>query len=304
MDGCWTGARRRLTAAVAAAAGFLVTPVAAFAAAPPVITDGPRITGSPQVGAELIAVATWTGDPAPVASWSWLRCPRPNGGGCQPIAGATGQRYVAQASDTGAFLRVRLRLSNSAGTADGRSQPTPPIAAAPVATPEPTASPSPSPSPTPTPTPTPTPEPVVFDSTAPASAPAGSLAPPAPAPAPAVRPLRPLRPFPVVRIKGELTETGARVSLLSVRAPTGARISVRCRGTDCPIRRYVPPPRTRRLRPFERELRAGTRLEIRVTRAGFIGKYAAIVIRRGAAPWRSDRCLQPGRSRPVECPRG
>jgi hypothetical protein len=56
------------------------------------------------------------------------------------------------------------------------------------------------------------------------------------------------------------------------------------------------------LRPFERVLRAGTRLEIRITRAPFIGKYTLVVVRRGQPPLRRDRCLMPGSSRPVRCP--
>jgi len=67
------------------------------------------------------------------------------------------------------------------------------------------------------------------------------------------------------------------------------------------MRRFVPRAGVRRLRPFERELRAGTRLEISVTKPGYIGKFTVIVIRRNAAPWRSDRCLEPGAKRAVRC---
>ena len=111
-----------------------------------------------------------------------------------------------------------------------------------------------------------------------------------------------LRPFPVVRIKGVLTARGARVTLLSVRAPRGSSVTVTCRGSDCPSRRYTSPAATGRLRPFERELGAGTRLEVRVTKAGFIGKSTVFVIRRQAAPKRTDRCLPPGAKRAVRCP--
>jgi hypothetical protein len=111
-----------------------------------------------------------------------------------------------------------------------------------------------------------------------------------------------LKPFPIIRIKGVLTATGARVTLLSVKAPKGVHIAVACRGRDCPVRRFVPPAGVRRLRPFERELRAGTRLEILVTKPSYIGKFTTIVIRRNAAPRRSDRCLIPGARRAVRCP--
>jgi hypothetical protein len=110
-----------------------------------------------------------------------------------------------------------------------------------------------------------------------------------------------LDPFPIVRIRGVLTATGARVTLLSVRAPRGARITVVCRGRGCPVRRLVPAPGAGRLRPFERDLRAGTRLELTVSKHGYIGKFTVIVIRRNASPWRSDRCLEPGAKRAVRC---
>ena len=35
-----------------------------------------------------------------------------------------------------------------------------------------------------------------------------------------------LKPFPIVRIKGVLTARGARVTLLTVRAPRGARLAL------------------------------------------------------------------------------
>ena len=112
-----------------------------------------------------------------------------------------------------------------------------------------------------------------------------------------------LRPFPTVRIRGRLTLNGARVTLLVVRSPRGALISARCRGGGCPVRRVTRTARARtRLRAFERVLRAGTRLDIIVTRTGFIGKWTTIIIRRGNAPWRADRCVKPGRSRPSACP--
>ena len=59
-----------------------------------------------------------------------------------------------------------------------------------------------------------------------------------------------------------------------------------------------------RLHAFERDLRAGTRLDIRITKRGFIGKRTVILIRRGRVPRRLDTCLAPGsRSRAVACTR-
>src|SRR5688500_7580740 len=83
----------------------LVSPAGAGAATAPAITGGPEITGAPVVGAELTAVATWTGDPAPTASWVWLRCARATGP-CSVIAGATSDRYRVPLADEGWVLRV------------------------------------------------------------------------------------------------------------------------------------------------------------------------------------------------------
>ena len=51
-----------------------------------------------------------------------------------------------------------------------------------------------------------------------------------------------------------------------------------------------------------RVLRPGAVLQIRVTKAGTIGKYTRLRIRRGRPPNRIDRCLVPGGKRPVHCP--
>jgi hypothetical protein len=112
-----------------------------------------------------------------------------------------------------------------------------------------------------------------------------------------------LRPFPVVRIKGFLTPDGARLSLLTVRAPARARISVRCRGTGCPRRNWAHAVNLVHVLPFQRVLRAGVTLTIRVARRRYIGKYTQIVVRRGQAPSRRDACLFSSSPRPRRCPR-
>lgn len=283
------------------------------AAAVPKILTGPSIAGTPQVGVALTGSATWSSDPAPTLTWGWLRCAKPTGA-CDAISGATAASYRPVAADVGSVLRVRLRVTNRDGNDEARSNPTAVVIAAPTPTPTPTATPVPTVKPTPTPPPAPTPTPIAtpVSTVKPAPTPVATPAPqPAPVPAvpvvvaalpPAAVPPALLRPFPVVRIKGSLTPTGARVKLLSVRAPGSARVTVTCRGPACPVRRYRAPSPTGRLHPFERELRAGTRLEVRVTQSGLIGKSTVIVIRRQAAPKRTDRCLPPGATRPVRCP--
>src|SRR5829696_8714311 len=119
MDGCCADLMRRSRLAIAGGlllvSGVLMMPAEAGAATAPVITHGPEITGTPQVGAQLTAIATWTGDPAPTASWTWLRCAQATGP-CSVIAGATSDRYRIPREDEGYLLRVRLTVSNSAGS--------------------------------------------------------------------------------------------------------------------------------------------------------------------------------------------
>jgi chitodextrinase len=117
------------------------------------------------------------------------------------------------------------------------------------------------------------------------------------------RPLVRMRPFPVVRIAGVVLRHGALVKILSVRAPRGSRVLIRCRGGGCPVRSGARTSATRvvRLHRFERRLAAGVTLELFVRQAGRIGKYTRFRIRAGQAPARVDRCLLPGRARPVRC---
>ncbi len=286
----------RAIAVAVVAVAYLPAAAAAQDGVAPEITAGPVISGLPVEGQTLTATAVWTGTPAPQPSWQWLRCTR-NVSSCREIEGATADSYVATAADVASALRVRLTVTTPAGADDERSAPTTSVAAAPV--------PQPTPSPTPTATPTPTPAPAP-PSAAPAVVvspePATTVNPPTPTATPAAGLPTLLDPFPVVRIRGRLTETGARVSLFTVRASRGVRTVARCRGASCPVRRLTRYGARVRLRPLERHLRAGTRLEIRVTTPGRIGKWTRILIRRGAAPRRSDRCLFPGDPSPEPCP--
>jgi PKD repeat protein len=114
-----------------------------------------------------------------------------------------------------------------------------------------------------------------------------------------------MTPYPVVRLAGRLTPAGARVRLLSVsRAPKCAVVAVSCRGRSCPGRRV-----TRftgrgalRIRRFERRLRAGTVLTVRISKGDSIGKLTQFRIRSGKGPRRRDRCLRPGETRGSACP--
>jgi hypothetical protein len=111
-----------------------------------------------------------------------------------------------------------------------------------------------------------------------------------------------ITPFPVVRVRGFALAGGVRLSLLSVSRARPARVAISCSGPGCPMRTLALAASVRRARAFERFLPSGTRLAIRVTMPGRIGKYTSLTIGTRRAPTRVDRCLMPGASRPVRCP--
>jgi PKD repeat protein len=120
-----------------------------------------------------------------------------------------------------------------------------------------------------------------------------------------------------VRITGSLTRRGhTRIKRLYVRAPSRARIVVRCsdrRGSrtrsrrgrlGCKARTLRTTSRGRlvRFRRLEGVFRAGTRVTVTVTREGVIGRYTRFSLRRGRPPARIERCLEPGARGPRRCP--
>jgi PKD repeat protein len=117
--------------------------------------------------------------------------------------------------------------------------------------------------------------------------------------------LRALSPFPIVRMAGRIGKRGTNFRLLTVDAPSGSTVTVRCRGRGCPFSkttRAAKVAKKLRIRKLEnRLLRAGTTIRIFVTKAGTIGKYTSISIRGGKPPKRVDRCLMPGSMKPSQC---
>jgi hypothetical protein len=115
-----------------------------------------------------------------------------------------------------------------------------------------------------------------------------------------------MSPYPMVRIAGRLTRRGARIRRLSVsRAPTCAVVKVSCRGRSCPARsitRFTGRGTPLRFKLFQRRLRAGAVLTVRISRGDRIGKYTQFRIRSGKEPRRRDRCLRPGETRGSACP--
>ena len=122
-------------------------------------------------------------------------------------------------------------------------------------------------------------------------------------------PLPLMQPFPTVRILTTVTRAGVRLRLLTVQAPAGARITVKCAGRGCPVRsqrRMAASSRAQaasvEFRKFERLLPAGVVLEVRVFKPGETGKYTRFAIRRDRLPTRLDTCLGPVGGKPIVCP--
>jgi hypothetical protein len=117
-----------------------------------------------------------------------------------------------------------------------------------------------------------------------------------------------MQPFPVVRIAGTNTAAGAKLKLITVQAPAGARITVTCKGRGCPGKESRVVSSRRRgvvlveFQRFERVLAAGAVLEIRVSKRGQIGKYTRFQIRKSGLPERSDSCLSSTGTKPMPCP--
>jgi PKD repeat protein len=125
-----------------------------------------------------------------------------------------------------------------------------------------------------------------------------------------------LSPFPVVRIAGRVSRRGARIRRLTINAPPGTVVKVRCGGRGCPFKlvlqtisarlvagRGLPPTRLLRIRRLEgRLLRPGVTLRLFVTRPDAVGKYTRFRILKDKPPSRRDMCLVPGSGRPLACP--
>jgi len=123
--------------------------------------------------------------------------------------------------------------------------------------------------------------------------------PPTPTPSPDL-----LTPFPRIGIAGRARRSSTLITKFVVRAPRGSRVSVRCRGRGCPLRRASARAGRRavRFRRLQRAYRTGTVIEVFVTSEGKIGKYTRFRFRRRRPPSRADGCLNPGAKKPTPCP--
>jgi hypothetical protein len=113
---------------------------------------------------------------------------------------------------------------------------------------------------------------------------------------------RMLRPFPAVRTAGRYSRVRTRFRRVSVAAPEGAVVRTRCRRTRCTSRRTVGARGRLRVRKLERAFKPGAVIVLTVTAEDAIGKHVQIRIRRGSAPLRRDRCVDPGSISPRSCP--
>jgi hypothetical protein len=212
----------------------------------------------------------------------------------------------------------------------------------PTPTKTPTPTPTPTKTPTPTPTRTPTPTPTRTPTATPTKTPVATATPvtggvggnvgggdtpappqptqtvePTPLPPPATTSTAPaggvlgatekkpkmFKPFPVVRISGQLTRTGADIDVLTVKAPKGARIDVTCSGKGCPRKSVAKATKVVHVTQFQTVLRAGIRLRVAVSKPGYITKVTTFQIRKGKAPLRLDQCQTPGESKLTRCPK-
>jgi large repetitive protein len=118
-----------------------------------------------------------------------------------------------------------------------------------------------------------------------------------------------MRPFPTVRIVTTRALGRVRLKLLSVQAPAGSTVLVTCSGKGCPQKSASRTVRAGKAATaplafpaFEHSLAPGVQLQIRIAKAGRVGKYTRFAIRRGKLPLRTDACLEAMDPKPVECP--
>jgi hypothetical protein len=112
-----------------------------------------------------------------------------------------------------------------------------------------------------------------------------------------------LLPDVVIDINGSVTGAFTTVKLLRVRAPGGTKVLVTCKAKGCPKKvSKRGKGRALRFKAFERRLRAGTKLTVKITKAGFIGRHATFLMRSGKRPKRVDRCVFPGATTARKCP--
>lgn len=88
----------------------------------PIGTAAPALGGQTTVGKQLVAgTGQWDGAPTGY-DHSWLRCDQ-DGGGCTPVAGASGPTYDLTEADAYHRMRVQVTAANGSGAASAQSAP-------------------------------------------------------------------------------------------------------------------------------------------------------------------------------------
>jgi large repetitive protein len=122
------------------------------------------------------------------------------------------------------------------------------------------------------------------------------------------RPIPPLQVLPGVEIDARFLVFPRRTKIrsLRVRAPAGSKINVRCVGEGCPKPVATTSKGSKRLRfkKLERRFRPKTKLIVKVTKSGFIGKQTVWTMRRRKPPLKRNSCLFPGVRKASACPSG
>jgi hypothetical protein len=273
---------------------LIVLGLAAASTLAATVTQPPTISGQPadpakfKPGVELSVASAGAWTPADAQpTYDWLRC-NASGANCQGISGACGRRYTVRLADDGHKLRVRLTATQSGGEADqANSAPTGVVAhdnyfIPPVTEPDTCTKVTPT-----------GPGRGTFSSgtqVGAGSEPSADTA------------LRFIDPFPVVRIAGRFKGKRTTLTRVSVRAPKGARIRFDCKDRGCPYKRKALVAKLITVRSLQRTYRPKATIEVRITEPKKIGKYTRVRTRKGKAPVRIDRCLMPGKSKPVRCP--
>ena len=267
---------------------IVVVGLVATTAVAATVTQAPTISGTLEAGSTLTASSgVWAPRDA-TPSYSWLRCSA-SGADCAGISGASGRTYGVRTVDEGHTLRVRLTATQKNGrAASADSAPTAVVVARkPYTIPsEPATDPS-----------------TVVTPTGPGTGTfsSGTATGGGSEPSPGTS-LPFIDPFPVIRIAGRFRGKRTTLTRVTVRAPRGTRIRINCTGRGCPYKRRATAVRLLRIRSLQRTYRPNATIEIRVTQPEKIGKYTRMRMRRDKAPLRVDRCLMPGKSKPVRCP--
>lgn len=93
------------------------------AAGAPEVSEGPVIDGTAREGAVLFADnGTWSGSRPLSYYYQWERC-NSSGASCIAIESATKPSYAATSGDVGSTLRIRVTVTNSAGSTSAVSAP-------------------------------------------------------------------------------------------------------------------------------------------------------------------------------------